>query len=390
MVSPYRTMTITKVILEDYRSHRHTELALGPLTVLVGPNGCGKTSVLEAINGLCALPGVRSQAAFGHADPPPAIDDVNVRAGASSWSIAIEGLGKAGAWQLKFGGEPRGEHRGRYASWRLGEREGRGNGSNNPTLPVRALWKTLPLDGALPTSQLLRLSRENLTRPSTLEVSERLPELAPDGSGLPAVFGWMKLARDRQYRSVVEMVRRVVPRVCGVSVREKTFTEERLYWHGPEDAPSPEPRRVTLNGFEVVFEMADGAVVPARAASEGTLVTLGLAVALNVDPLPSMVLIDDVERSLHPRGQRELMGAIRELQTARPEVQIAVTTHSPFVVDEVEASSVVVMAQREDGSTAGHRLPEHPKASRLLQQLTNGEFLGVIGEDWVAQEPVRG
>ena len=56
------------------------------------------------------------------------------------------------------------------------------------------------------------------------------------------------------------------------------------------------------------------------------LVLLGLAVALNVDPLPSMVLIDDVERSLHPRGQRELMGAIRELQTARPEVQIAVLT----------------------------------------------------------------
>ncbi|HRI72382.1 MAG TPA: AAA family ATPase, partial [Polyangium sp.] len=40
---------IDSIRIQDFKGHRDTALKLGRLTVLVGPNGSGKTSVLEAL-----------------------------------------------------------------------------------------------------------------------------------------------------------------------------------------------------------------------------------------------------------------------------------------------------------------------------------------------------
>ena len=40
---------IESIRIQDFKGHRDTSVRLGRLTVLVGPNGSGKTSVLEAL-----------------------------------------------------------------------------------------------------------------------------------------------------------------------------------------------------------------------------------------------------------------------------------------------------------------------------------------------------
>ncbi len=42
-------MLITKLTIQDFRSHQNTELSLEPFTVIRGPNGAGKTTVEQAI-----------------------------------------------------------------------------------------------------------------------------------------------------------------------------------------------------------------------------------------------------------------------------------------------------------------------------------------------------
>lgn len=59
-----------------------------------------------------------------------------------------------------------------------------------------------------------------------------------------------------------------------------------------------------------------------------------------------VILIDEVEQHLHPAWQRRVIPA---LQRAFPRAQFIVTTHSPQVLSSVDASSVVVL----DGSHAG-------------------------------------
>lgn len=41
---------ITSVLIENYRCIRHAEFTLEPLTVFVGPNGSGKTTILDALD----------------------------------------------------------------------------------------------------------------------------------------------------------------------------------------------------------------------------------------------------------------------------------------------------------------------------------------------------
>ena len=40
---------ITQLNLSNFKSHKDTRLELGNLTVLTGVNGCGKTSVIQAL-----------------------------------------------------------------------------------------------------------------------------------------------------------------------------------------------------------------------------------------------------------------------------------------------------------------------------------------------------
>jgi len=56
---------------------------------------------------------------------------------------------------------------------------------------------------------------------------------------------------------------------------------------------------------------------------------------LKIDPPKySLVLIDEVETSLHPRAQRRLIRALADLARER-EMQIILTTHSPYVLSEL-------------------------------------------------------
>jgi predicted ATPase len=51
-------------------------------------------------------------------------------------------------------------------------------------------------------------------------------------------------------------------------------------------------------------------------------------------PKHSLVLIDEIETSLHPRAQRRLMRQLAEISRVR-EVQFIVSTHSPYVLEEL-------------------------------------------------------
>ena len=59
------------------------------------------------------------------------------------------------------------------------------------------------------------------------------------------------------------------------------------------------------------------------------------------------------------------------------------TTHSPYIVDEVQASEVWVFNTNAKGYVESARLSDHPDAERALEVLTTGEFLSAEGEDWV-------
>ena len=61
---------------------------------------------------------------------------------------------------------------------------------------------------------------------------------------------------------------------------------------------------------------------------------------------PGVLLLDDVDAHLHPLWQRKLLPAMRE---ALPDVQILVTSHSPFVISSCPNSRVHVLELDKNG-----------------------------------------
>lgn len=65
-------------------------------------------------------------------------------------------------------------------------------------------------------------------------------------------------------------------------------------------------------------------------------------------PKYAIVLVDEIESSLHPRFQRRLMRDLARLALER-ELQIVLTTHSPFILDELPPEARVHILQTSSG-----------------------------------------
>lgn len=78
---------------------------------------------------------------------------------------------------------------------------------------------------------------------------------------------------------------------------------------------------------------------------------LALMEVLNTEmPKYSMVLIDEFETSLHPRAQRRLLRELAELCRTQ-EIQIVLTTHSPYVLDELPPEGRTYVMNQGDTKT---------------------------------------
>lgn len=84
--------------------------------------------------------------------------------------------------------------------------------------------------------------------------------------------------------------------------------------------------------LEFVQEWAPGKTIKfeAFAMSDGTLRALGLLVALNQEPSPSLIAIEEPEATIHPGALGAILDVIR---AGSRKAQIVITTHSPELLD---------------------------------------------------------
>jgi predicted ATPase len=225
------------------------------------------------------------------------------------------------------------------------------------------LARRIQQDNLLPCARL-RLQPNALARPCTPDAH---PALQPDGEGLAACLHHLQHHAPATLARIAADLARVVP---GVRHLRTTLTPR----------PGTDPPSVQT---ELAF--ADHTWVPAAAVSEGTLLALGIVTALHA-PAPRLMLLDDLDRSLHPLAQRALTDLLRQTADARPGLQILATTHSPGVLDRMAPEEVFVACGVEGSGTRLQRLTQHPRwlASTLLRP---GEFWSLVGESWGVHHP---
>lgn len=338
---------IDTLSLRNFKALREVDVRLRPLTLIVGPNASGKSTLLQALAGITQclseggdLPQILK--VFGN---PPTVLTSFVANG----PLALECTGRYSGIELNF----------------------RLSLENSDSLPyrIRGDWGghgfrvNFPgeMIQTIKPASVMSLDVKRMAATSFLkETNQTLPS---NGEGLSTILADLYLEHPGRYQDLVARLEEVIPSVQDLRVRR------------------------TSEGYQLLFDMLGAKGIPASAVSEGTLLTLGLLTLLVLPNPPQLVLIDDLERGLHPRAMGSLVKQFRLLQQQNQELQIIATTHSPYLLDYVEAGEVLLTSLNEDGYAAVKPLTEHPEYERWKDVMAPGEFWSTVGERWVTEQP---
>jgi predicted ATPase len=375
---------IRRFALQNFKGHQTTELELGRFTLLVGENASGKTSVLDALALQAAI--VRHPATFLNEDDQ--LHDLVRRGADGPVALSAQGQWRSGQprttgpvrrtedWNTTLTLEPgsgvagdANNYRRLEVVGRVGETEIRAAATSLGETSSDAWGRAAAVIG---TTGLYRLRAEAIAAAAYSERTE--VRIEADGTNTAVALAAMKLADDEAFERVESGLRKVVPSVDRVRIRRAKVQHEST----PTD----------VVGSKLYFDFRGAPDVPADGASHGTLIVLALLTILHGANRPCLILLDDFDHALHPRAQIELVRMLKGLLALDEfaDVQIVATTHSPYVLDELEPSDVYAFALRPDGIVAARRLSEHPDAETTRGTLKAGQLWSLDPErSWVVK-----
>lgn len=361
---------IEKVEFRNFKGLRDVSLDLERFTVLVGPNASGKTSVLEGLYYLTELLRKRPEEVF--------CGEQSVRllwTRRSKTSLHLRAYSSHGNWKWKT--------RSNLADidwdhYDVGK-DLRLSGSEQGTLFDKP---------GIGPAVFLRLEMNRIAAPSYSD--HAIPQMESDGYGLASVLSFMASSQPADFENIRAALQSVVPTVRGIRfprariVREET---EVIKVDGKEFSRRAE-REYWGNSIE--FDMDGAPGIPAHLVSEGTLLVLGLLTVLMGPDPPRLVLLDDLDRALHPKAQEQVVALLRELLARNPDMQIVATSHSPYLLHHLQPEEVRLTALKEDGSVVCGRLEDHPQFEKWKEEMTPGEMWSLFGEKWLVEAEAGG
>lgn len=98
---------------------------------------------------------------------------------------------------------------------------------------------------------------------------------------------------------------------------------------------------------------------------------------------PNVMLLDDIDRALHPTVQKNLVLLLRRLLEKNTRLQIVATTHSSYLLDSMKHDEVRMTCLNEEGSTVCGPLTDHPKFEKWKREMAPGELWSLFGEKWL-------
>ena len=350
-----RLHRINKVRIHGFRRLRDLELPMRPLMAMIGANGVGKSSLLDAFSLLAAsaagklnprlseMGGITETMTYDRAtdmsfsvgmevpEHQPLQYDFRLVPRGQSYTISSEVLS-----QVRDGyGEPFKHIESYYSDIKYYEIEER--------KLVRPSWEHNPLETSL--SQVpkmfhqpeeLRRVLSSATQYHFLDVGPRAPVKLPqqmkpvdfpgiDGEDLIPFLFYLRESNPERYAMIEDSLRAAFPDFINLNFPPVAAGMLALTWR---DRNYSKP--LFMNQL-----------------SEGMLRFIWLAALLQSPALSTVTMIDEPEVSLHP----ELLSLLADLmREAAQRTQLIVATHSDRLIRFLQPEEVLVMDMDEDGS----------------------------------------
>lgn len=330
-----------------------TLIPFGPVNVLIGPNDCGKSSLLQAIDFLRAffrssvevyikergweykdLPNLRqtSKTIRWELTAELGPDGSGVGAGQYRYTVTLQprlhlgiGLEKLTYTPLNGSGElVLLDRDGR--EWTLLNRQSGANERFRAIgLPASVISQVEKDEDRRRYPEMLHFRRwverfrsYLIWDPKILRNPDRGPryELGPSGEDLASIVGHLKDKKPDAFRKLVSRLTHLFPSLTGLSVSGRGWGWREIMLHEGQG-----PGAATYYGRQI---------------SDGVLRLLAITSLLYLDDIPSLITLEEPENGVHPQLVREVIQILREITQRKPpnECQVFFTTHSPYVLDE--------------------------------------------------------
>ncbi|MCH1770392.1 MULTISPECIES: AAA family ATPase [Metallosphaera] len=359
---------ITTIKIKNFKSFRDVTLNLGKISAVVGPNGSGKTNLVDAFSLLKQVLRPSSLSPYPFARWGEYKNVVFMQDPGLDISFELEGKYKG--MEYRYFLEINGEHSFtiKREEVRLGDREIERErdavkiGDKRINIPVNHsvfnLFNALDhgtLDNLFSLSVLeselkdfmlnffndvlILRSTENALQPVHVSAPEGIGE---DGAGLPRVLLGKPLPD--QISDLLNSL--------NMNLRETVSDDGNVTMFAVE----------VVNGKEIA--------IPSTSIPSGVLKMIILLTSIYVLK-PSLIIIDGLENSLHLSFMEKLIDILRY---SKP--QFLITTHSPMVMDFLYPSELVIL-DRETGETRVTMIqdPQGLKKKLLERGLTLSEWI---------------
>ncbi len=333
------SVMIAAVHFQNFKALRSAAVKLTPFNLVLGPNGSGKTSLIQALlrlRTLAGLPAVHASELKGQKPTGPQIEfhfsppfqNVRVTLGCNSDELVCN--------LLVVDSLPGLEGQGQWAELRT----------------------------KLQSIRAYLFDHYAMAAPAKLSDGA---ELTSNGGNLAAVLANWKEKQPAVFAELEAEFVRLMPEFSG------------LEFH-PSAAGSVElGAKLKENGHDFIG---------ADSLSQGTLYLLAiLALAFAPNP-PAVVCLEEADRGMHPRSLREVRDALYRLSYPkdagmdRAPVQVITTTHSPYLLDQFkDHPEEIVLASKHGRAATFERLSDRADLLELMKEAHLGDlwYSGILG-----------
>ena len=198
--------------------------------------------------------------------------------------------------------------------------------------------------------QFVFLKAQSMGDERSLESGGRHVKLRSDGLNIAEYLLDIRRQSTDAFDGIVETLQSILP---NLNALEPTVTTEL-------------ERAVYLRMAEKEYE------IPGWLLSSGTLRILALLALFRHPNPPSLILIEEFENGLDPRAIHLMVDEIREVvESGRS--QVIVTTHSPYLLDLLPLSSILLV-ERVDGEPTFTRPADDEYLQKWSENFTSGKL----------------